>query len=187
VQGWITLFVVLFFTSEVAANFIAKRDYGAYETCGERFTIFFWVDVLGTVSLVPDILILINPETAFSLGVLHLARAGRSARLGGRVALLVRALRTPDIAGAEVSMTSQLVTELMAKRVVVLVLALVVIVPSMAFVPEDLRHSTALEYLESEKVWDALETNNPEPWTEDLIVSRRRFLRRKMLPEEPNE
>ena len=46
----------------------------------------------------------------------------RAARLGGRVALLVRALRAPSLeAEPEVSLMSKLVTELMAKRVVVLV------------------------------------------------------------------
>ena len=55
--------------------------------------VFFWVDFLGTISLLPDIFVLISPETAFSLGALNLARAGRAARLGGRVTLLIRALR----------------------------------------------------------------------------------------------
>ena len=167
--GYFTAFICCIFTFEILANFVAKRDYGAYPDCGDRFTVFFWVDLLGTVSLLPDIVVLIDPNTALTLGALHLARAGRAARLGGRVALLVRALRTPSTGEVEVSVTSQLVTELMAKRVVVLVLALVIIVPAMTYFPKDLRHTTALEYLESEKVWEALDTNNPELWTEDLI------------------
>jgi hypothetical protein len=128
------------------------------------------VDFLGTISLLPDIFVLISPETAFSLGALNLARAGRTARLGGRVALLIRALRSSR--GQEepqLSLTSQLVTELMAKRVVVLVLALIMIVPALSYVEEDRRHSTALEYLESQKVWHAQDPDNAEQWTEDLI------------------
>lgn len=132
--------------------------------------VFFWVDFLGTISLLPDIFVLITPETAFSLGALNLARAGRSARLGGRVALLVRALRVKE--GQEepqVSLTSKLVTELMAKRVVVLVLVLIMIVPALSYFEEDKRHSTALEYLESQNIWHAQDPNNPQRWTEDLI------------------
>lgn len=67
------------------------------------------------------------------------------------------------------SLTSRLVTELMAKRVVVLVLALIMIVPALSYVEEDMRHSTALEYLESQKIWVAQEPDNAEQWTEDLI------------------
>ena len=132
--------------------------------------VFFWVDFLGTVSLLPDIFVLISPETAFSLGALNLARAGRAARLGGRVALLVRAWRKSQGQDEpQVSLTSKLVTELMAKRVVVLVLILIMIVPALSYIEDDRRHSTALEYLESQKIWDALDPNNVELWTEDLI------------------
>jgi len=137
-----------------------------------RGAVFFWVDFLGTVSLLPDIVVLVNPESEFSLGALNLARAGRAARLGGRVALLVRALRAPSLEDEpEVSLTSKLVTELMAKRVVVLVLAMVIIVPAMTYFPTDRRHVTALEYLEDEKIWHALDQDNAELWTEDLILS----------------
>jgi hypothetical protein len=41
------------------------------------------------------------------------------------------------------------VTEIMAKRVVVLVLAIVLVVPPLTFAPEDQRHQIALDYLES--------------------------------------
>ena len=41
------------------------------------------------------------------------------------------------------------VTEIMAKRVVVLVLAIVMVVPPLTFTPEDHRHQIALDYLES--------------------------------------
>jgi hypothetical protein len=37
-QGYFTGFIMLIFTAEILANFAAKRDYGAYPTCGSRFT-----------------------------------------------------------------------------------------------------------------------------------------------------
>lgn len=37
-QGYLTGFIMLIFTAEILANFAAKRDYGAYPTCGSRFT-----------------------------------------------------------------------------------------------------------------------------------------------------
>ena len=141
------------------ANLAVGRDYGANQGT-EKLTVFFWVDLLGTLSLMPDAVQLLSGDKTGNMWGLPiaLARAARAARLGGRVTQIIRRCRGDNVSAggdtAEEVIDSQAgaigahVTEMMAKNVVMLVLAIIMIVPPLTFQPIDQRHATTLQYLE---------------------------------------
>ena len=89
------IFVFLVFSAEICINFAIKRDYGA--NGGWNFlTVFFLVDAIGTLSLLPDILFLMD-VISWNASALHVARAGRAARLGGKISLLIRTMGADDV------------------------------------------------------------------------------------------
>ena len=84
----ITLLGFLLFLSEIFLNFFVKRDYGGKQGL-EKLTWFLLIDIVGTLSLIPDFLRVFDVymEASQSAG---LARAGRAARIGARLSRLVR-------------------------------------------------------------------------------------------------
>jgi hypothetical protein len=88
--GVLVLVVVLFWAFEIVANLALGRGYST-----TNLTVFFWVDVLGTFTLLPDVINLLGGNST-SGGQLNMARAARAARLGGRLSLMIRAVRYPD-------------------------------------------------------------------------------------------
>ena len=87
----ISILVTIIFVAEMSLNFALKRDYGAYEGL-QRFNMYFWVDLVGTASLIPEIMIMLGSDLG-SPKVAAVARAGRAARIGARFARVVRFIR----------------------------------------------------------------------------------------------
>ena len=73
--GW---FVVFMF--EMGLNFALGLDYGANKGL-DKFTFYMFLDLVGTLSLIPDFLIIFDVETP-AAGSLTMARAARTARIG---------------------------------------------------------------------------------------------------------
>ena len=195
------------------ANLAVGRDYGANQGT-EKLTVFFWVDLLGTLSLMPDAVQLLSGDKTGNMWGLPiaLARAARAARLGGRVTQIIRRCRGDNVSAggdtAEEVIDSQAgaigahVTEMMAKNVVMLVLAIIMIVPPLTFQPIDQRHATTLQYLEdhifsptntypqqvqdhSLKLWEDGVPNSPEEDAVELVFLRIRneTIRAQFVPE----
>ncbi|GMH59763.1 hypothetical protein TrST_g1587 [Triparma strigata] len=78
-----SLLSFLFFTFEIIMSSLVIEHYS--------FSFFFWLDMIGTISLLPDIAF-IWPN-AWALDGLALARAGRVARTGTRAVRIVRFFR----------------------------------------------------------------------------------------------
>jgi len=74
---------LLFFTFEIVLSCLCIEHY--------NLSFFFWLDLVGTISLLPDVAFL-WPE-AWALDGLALARAGRVARTGTRAVRIVRFFR----------------------------------------------------------------------------------------------
>jgi hypothetical protein len=73
--GW---FVVFLF--EMTMNFVMGIDYGANPGAG-KFTFYFFLDLVGTLSLIPDFVVIFG-ITFPSSGSAMLARVARTARVG---------------------------------------------------------------------------------------------------------
>eukprot|EP01052_Picozoa_sp_SAG31_P038915 SAG31_NODE_5295_length_2627_cov_2.101266_1_plen_171_part_00 len=52
----ISIFITTMFGLEIILNFVAKRDYGK-EAGFDKLNLFFWLDIFGTASLIPEILV----------------------------------------------------------------------------------------------------------------------------------
>lgn len=142
----VTLVVFFCFLFELVGNIISRRDYGAAPTMGEKMTMFFWMDVLGTFSLIPDFLIVFGMELGVPDQVVF-ARVARAARIGARLSRLTKLFRVQDgkskfsgaFAGKEgmdmddepdvASQVGAKVADGISKKVVVLVIILLVAVP----------------------------------------------------------
>jgi hypothetical protein len=78
--GYMTLGWFVVFLFEMAMNFIMGLDYGANPGC-KKITFYFFLDLVGTLSLIPDFLIVFG-ITFPSSGSAMLARVARTARVG---------------------------------------------------------------------------------------------------------
>ena len=78
--GYLTLGWFMVFCFEMAMNFVMGIDYGGNKGC-DKFTFYFFLDCIGTVSLIPDFLIIFD-ITFQAEGSLILARVARTARIG---------------------------------------------------------------------------------------------------------
>lgn len=78
--GYMTLGWFVVFLFEMAMNFIMGLDYGANPGC-KKITFYFFLDLVGTLSLIPDFLIVFG-VTFPSSGSAMLARVARTARVG---------------------------------------------------------------------------------------------------------
>ena len=77
--GW---FIVFMF--EMFLNFALGLDYGANKGLG-KFTFYMMLDLVGTLSLIPDFIILFGVELP-ATGSAKMARAARTARIGASCA-----------------------------------------------------------------------------------------------------
>ena len=84
VMGWISLVIFITFLAELVAASVYKKNY--------FLSFFFALDVVGTLSLIPDIPIFMNAIGLDRSG-LQLAKAGRVVRSGTRTTRLLRMLR----------------------------------------------------------------------------------------------
>lgn len=146
--GVITLFVFIFFLFEFMSNIILGRDYGSDVT-----DLFFILDFVGTLSLVPDFLIVFDIILESPENVV-LARVARAARIGARLSRLTKVFRVKngesaftsmmsdrgmeveqgDEAAAEVSsQVGDKVADGISKKVVILVIVLLVCIPIFEF------------------------------------------------------
>lgn len=89
--GYITLGTLIIFCAEIAAKTVVDPEF--------KYGFFFWLDVLATVSLIPDIPLIWDLVVAGvdSFGSdadsLTVTRAGRASRAGARAARMLRILR----------------------------------------------------------------------------------------------
>jgi class 3 adenylate cyclase len=100
-----TLIVFLGFTFEFLSNIFTGRDYGS-----DVGDLFFWLDFIGTVSLLPDFLILFGYELEVPDNAV-LARVARAARIGARLSRLTKVFRVKDGDSAFTSMLKQKLEE----------------------------------------------------------------------------
>jgi class 3 adenylate cyclase len=85
--GW---FIVFMF--EMFLNFALGLDYGANKGLG-KFTFYMMLDLVGTLSLIPDFIILFGVELP-ATGSAKMARAARTARIGARLTRLMKLFRS---------------------------------------------------------------------------------------------
>ena len=161
--AYITLAVFIVFFVEMSLNFILKIDYGALPG-KEKFTFYMILDAIGTLSLIPDFVIIFGIEFD-SLPNGTLARVARTARIGARLTRLMKLFRSSGgdsiysqmamgDGGEEVVEESaasgfgEAVSDGISKRVVSLTLLLLVTVPLFMAMPE-VSKQEALDYIES--------------------------------------
>ena len=154
-QAWVTFVVFLCFLFEMTGNILAKRDYGAL-AAGEKYNMFFWLDFVGTFSLIPDFLLAFGvPEQGVPDQVI-LARVARAARIGARLSRLTKIIKiggkvgktsmeksfeklgidATELDSPDTQVGSQIgaaVAEGISKRVIGLVIVLLVFVPIFQF------------------------------------------------------
>lgn len=135
--------LVLFFV-ELMLNSIAKRDY--------LFSFYFWLDLLATLSLIPDIGWIWDPIVGTDDGnsqgtsAIQAGRASRAGTKAGRVVRIVRLVRLIRIVKLykhvggqhgessvkntnEPSQVGKHLSDLTIRRLIVLVLAMVIVLP----------------------------------------------------------
>eukprot|EP01047_Picozoa_sp_COSAG01_P063093 COSAG01_NODE_8122_length_2913_cov_2.868870_1_plen_148_part_00 len=78
--GYLALGWFIVFMFEMLLNFALGIDYGAKSGL-DKFTFYMFLDLVGTLSLIPDFLIIFDVEMPAS-GSLTMARAARTARIG---------------------------------------------------------------------------------------------------------
>lgn len=152
----ITLVGFILFFSEIILNFVVKRDYGGNEGFA-MLTWFLLIDVIGTLSLIPDFLPLFDVYFDMSRSA-GLARAGRAARIGARLSRLVRMFRmksqeelNPDGTKLEMKASNDgaKVADKISTRVVLLVLLLISLLPVFTYSPEATQEILAAEFFHS--------------------------------------
>lgn len=82
----------IIFAVELVGNLLGGRDYGALPGRA-KFNLFFFLDVIGTLSLVPDFLIIFSGQEVGVPREAALARVARAARIGARLSRLTKVFR----------------------------------------------------------------------------------------------
>jgi class 3 adenylate cyclase len=174
--AYITLGVLLVFCFETSLNFVLKIDYGANSGL-DKFTFYMLLDLIGTLSLIPDFLVIFGIELEAPSNM-TLARVARTARIGARLTRLMKLFRSKggssvysqlamgdEVAATEASAASsfgEAVSDGISKRVVLLTLVLLVIVPF--FLPHQTpAKDLALQYIRSlprEMVFSGFQDNH---------------------------
>lgn len=88
-----TFIVFLCFLFEWVGNMVGGREYGAATHSHEKMDMFFWLDCIGTFSLIPDFLIVFTGEEMEVPDYVILARVARAARIGARLSRLTKLFR----------------------------------------------------------------------------------------------
>jgi class 3 adenylate cyclase len=91
--AFITFLVFLCFLFEFVGNLYGGREYGAKVHAHEKMDMFFWLDMIGTFSLIPDFLIVFTGEEMDVPDYVILARVARAARIGARLSRLTKLFR----------------------------------------------------------------------------------------------
>jgi len=136
--GWFCIFLF-----EIILNFVLKIDYGA-EPGAKKFTFYLFLDLIGTLSLIPDFIIIFGVEVPASKSMI-LARVARTARIGARLTRLMKLFRSKGGSSAYSSMMAndeseamsesaaskfgETVSDGISKKVVFLTLTLLIMVP----------------------------------------------------------
>ena len=160
--AYITLATFCVFATELACTLILKIDYGALPGF-QKFTFYAVLDLIGTLSLIPDFVIIFGIEFGAPSNM-TIARVARTARIGARLTRLMKLFRSSggnsiysqmamgdedaDIQESAASGFGEAVSDGISKRVVSLTLILLITVPLFMAMPEVSKHE-ALEYLES--------------------------------------
>jgi class 3 adenylate cyclase len=100
-----TLIVFLGFLFEFLSNIFTGRDYGT-----DVGDLFFWLDFVGTISLIPDFIIIFGYEFEVPDNAV-LARVARAARIGARLSRVSKIFRVKDGDSAFTSMLKQKLEE----------------------------------------------------------------------------
>ena len=90
--AYITLAVFCVFAVEMSLNFILKIDYGGLPG-KEKITFYATLDAIGTLSLIPDFIIIFGVEFGAPANM-TLARVARTARIGARLTRLMKLFRS---------------------------------------------------------------------------------------------
>ena len=156
----VTLCSFCLFLFELVMNFVVGRDYGGAAGLN-KISIFFTIDVLGTLSIIPEFLILFGISQP-AVGSAALARAGRAARIGARMGRLVRMFRLdaeePEIAPDGTVLETQasdiglIVADKIASRVVLLVMSLIILIPMFTYAPEPSHTQLSLDLFKGARV-----------------------------------
>ena len=93
--AWVTFFVFLYFLFELTGNIVAERDYGALPGY-LKYNFFFVLDFVGTVSLIPEFLIVFGVAETGVPDQVILARVARAARIGARLSRVTKLFRFQD-------------------------------------------------------------------------------------------
>ena len=138
----VTFICFIGFAFEWISNMVSGRDYGA-----DLGNLFWWLDAIGTLSLIPDFLILFMDEELEVNDNVTLARVARAARIGARLSRLTKVFRVKEgkssfsamLADKGIDMeddgddvASQVgakVADGISKKVVILVITLLVFIP----------------------------------------------------------
>ena len=160
--AYITFAVFAVFFVEMSLNFILKIDYGGLPGM-QKFTFYMILDAIGTLSLIPDFIIIFGIEFGAPANM-TLARVARTARIGARLTRLMKLFRskggkstfsnlaigdgTEVVEQSAASGFGEAVSDGISKRVVTLTLILLVTVPLFMAMPA-VSKQEALNYLES--------------------------------------
>lgn len=87
----VTFIAFIGFAFEWISNMVSGRDYGS-----DLGNLFWWLDAIGTLSLIPDFLILFMDEELEVNDNVTLARVARAARIGARLSRLTKVFRVKD-------------------------------------------------------------------------------------------
>ncbi len=91
--AFVTFIVFLCFLFEFTGNLYGGREYGAKVHVHDKMDMFFWLDLIGTFSLIPDFLIVFTGEELEVPDYVILARVARAARIGARLSRLTKLFR----------------------------------------------------------------------------------------------
>ena len=84
--AYVTFGVFIIFFFEMVLNFVLKIDYGA-NPCPKQFSFYMVLDSVGTLSLIPDFLVIFGVTFSPPSGAV-LARVARTARIGQPAGIL---------------------------------------------------------------------------------------------------
>lgn len=174
--GYLALGWFIVFMFEMFLNFALGIDYGAKSGL-DKFTFYMFLDLVGTLSLIPDFLIIFDVEMPAS-GSLTMARAARTARIGARLTRLMKLFRSKggnsaysqmmlgdEQAAIEESAASKFgeaVSDGISQKVVMLTLTLLIVVPFFipAVVPAKHEAIDIIEAVSNKQLLDSLAHND---------------------------
>ena len=89
-MAWICVVITVVFTAEIVIQLLVPDPY--------FLTFYFFLDLVGTLSLIPDMVMLFSPRLQADAEALTFAKAGRIVRVGTRSTQAVRLFKLVRIA-----------------------------------------------------------------------------------------